>query len=105
MAKLRMKRGIFRKLIICYVLFAILLTFSYFACLVLSAVVISAGKIDRMYPYNVVNESGELVGLTYVERMGGWVERLNDSYEVVEVYGSKKTENTVYSDQIGRAHV
>lgn len=63
----------------------------------ISVFMLSSGNTDTLSPYLPVDEEGKPDGLDRVYRLGGWVEELDESYQIVKVYGEKQTENTSYT--------
>lgn len=103
---MRLKKSIFTKLIGSFVLYVVLLLFTFVLCLVLEAVLIGEGNPTNIYPYQIIDEDGNVAGAEILQKMGGWVEELEEAgqglggfYQVVRVYGEKKTAAESYSVQ------
>lgn len=95
--KRNMKTGIFQKLMVSYIIFAVLTVISFVVCLVLSAIEISGGNPAELSPYEVIDAEGEIVNLEMVTRLGGWIEVLDTDYRITQVYGRKQTEQQQYT--------
>lgn len=94
---LKVKRGIFQKLVISYIIFSILVSISLVICLLISAAAITEGNTDALSPYEVVDERGNIKNLSAVTNLGGWIEELDQDYRVIQVYGEKKTKQVQYT--------
>lgn len=94
---LKIKKSIFAKLIGSFVIYAAAVFFTFILCLILEAVVIGEGNPENILPDSIVDESGNMVNLEIAEKIGGWVEELDESYNVTAVYGDKQTAATAYT--------
>lgn len=91
------KGSIFPKLVISYFVFSLIALLVFFVggfCILLFA---GSGDINKLVPSELVAEDGTLDDLKAVYNADGWVERINDNYEVIEVYGNKKTADYKYT--------
>ncbi len=100
MRKRRKKTGsVFRQLVTSYILFAVLLVIGAYICLFAMLIGISGGKIETLAPYDLVDEDGKTGDLSSLYRMGGWIEKLDQKYHVLEVYGDKKDQPQSYTQE------
>uniref|UniRef100_UPI0040564919 HAMP domain-containing sensor histidine kinase n=1 Tax=Acetatifactor sp. TaxID=1872090 RepID=UPI0040564919 len=95
----RMKKGIFQKLVISYIVFSIVLLSGFVATLLISAVTITSGDTNTLCPYEVVDSEGNITNLETVTNLDGWIEELDENYKVINVYGEKKTEQVKYTQE------
>lgn len=95
--KIRRKKRIFTKIILCFLVLPILLLLTAFACLLLDAIVLSRGSIENLYPYHDISEDGELQNFEALTEIGGWAEELDEQYRVLRVYGDKLTDAWQYT--------
>lgn len=58
-----------------------------------------SGNINRLVPSEVIREDGTLGSMEGVYSAKGWVEKLNENYQVIEVFGEKKTESYSYTER------
>ena len=103
---MRLKKSIFTKLIGSFVLYVVVMIVTFVVCLLLETVLITEGDPTGLLPYGIIDEDGNVAGMEILQKIGGWVEELEDgeqgrdgSYNVVRVYGEKKTEGQHYSLQ------
>lgn len=94
---MKIKKSIFTKLMGSFVLYAVVTILTFVLCLALEAVVIGEGDISSISPNKVIDENGNVINLEIAQKIGGWVEELDEEYRVVKVYGEKKTEAETYS--------
>lgn len=94
---MKIRKSIFTKLIGSFVLYAIIMFFTLMFCFFLEAFIIAGGKTTNLQPDGVIDENGNVVNLEIAQRIGGWVEELDDNYNVIKVYGEKKTSAQAYS--------
>lgn len=101
MREKRKKKGsIFVKLVVSYILFSFVAIVVVFVCGFLEVLALSGGEdINKCVPAELVMEDGSLDSLDMVCGCGGWVERLDDDYQVVEVFGDKKTMVDSYTER------
>lgn len=97
MKKIKLKKRIFTKLIASFLLFLLLVLLTWVACLLFYAAVIGEGTIDNIMPYSVVDADGNVGNIDSVTELGGWVEELDSKYQVIKVYGDKKTDIQKYT--------
>ncbi|MFV0362644.1 MAG: ATP-binding protein [Suipraeoptans sp.] len=98
MVKKKKNASIFQKLIISYVLFALEIVAVFFASVLIIITTITQGSPGTSNFYNVETAQEAEQNISQISTIGGWIEELNDLYEVQAVYGNKLTENTVYSE-------
>ena len=103
---MRLKKSIFTKLIGSFLLYAVVMAITFVACLLLEAMLIGEGNPTSIYPYNIIDENGNVGSIEGLQKIGGWVEELAFSgqeqdgfYHVTHVYGEKKTGEESYSAQ------
>lgn len=95
----KMKKGIFQKLVVSYIVFSIVLLIGFTASLLISALTISNGNTKALSPYMVVDSEGNITDLEAVTNLDGWIEELDENYKIINVYGEKKTEQTQYTQE------
>lgn len=95
----RIKKGIFQKLIVSYIVFSIVLLIGFIGSLLISAATITSGDTDALSPYMVVDSEGNITNLEAVTNLDGWIEELDEDYNLIHVYGEKKTEQTKYTQE------
>ncbi|MDE6314769.1 MAG: HAMP domain-containing histidine kinase [Lachnospiraceae bacterium] len=95
--RLQFPKSIFAKLFMSYVIFSIVLLVSFILCLIGTMVYFTNGDLKSLENDIFVDENGKILSLSRIEKMGGWVEELDENFCVVQVYGEKKTENTQYT--------
>ena len=112
---MRLKKSIFTKLMGSFILYVVILFFTFAVYLLLEAVLIGEGNPANLYPYQSIDENGNVAGIEILEKMGGWVEELEEggregmvsasgtdqggSYHVIRIYGEKKNDSHIYSAQ------
>lgn len=96
----RHKKGsIFWKLIASY------LIFSFFAIVIVVGVLMAATLLAIEVPDNfefpgiAIGENGEILYLERVQNLGGWVEELDENYQIKNIYGEKKTDMIQYTPE------
>lgn len=94
-----LKRSIFTKLIGSFVFYALCLIATFVFCLILQSLIIGEGSMDGIGADNILDEQGNIAHLGTIENIGGWVEELDDSYHVQNVYGNKKTDAQSYTTE------
>ena len=93
----REKGSIFLKLVFSYFIFAMIALLIIFVggfCILTYA---GGGDMNKLVPSQLVSEDGTLDDLQIVYEMNGWVEKLDESYKVIEVFGEKKTVEYQYT--------
>lgn len=93
------KGSIFPKLVISYFAFSLIVLIGIFVGGFLLLFFESNGDINKLVPSQLVAEDGTLDSLSVLFEADGWVEKMNPAYEVIEVYGDKKTESYHYTQQ------
>lgn len=91
--------SVFKQLVGSYILFSILLVIGMYVCMFGLLIGLSGGKIESLAPYELVDEKGNVGDLRSLERMGGWIEKLDTEYHVLAVYGEKKDEARSYTQE------
>ena len=97
--KRKIKGSIFRKLLVSYFIFSFVAIITVFGGLLAEIFTLSSGDPETMIPAMLVNEDGSLDSLENVFLANGWVEKLDENYHVVEVYGEKQTDKMSYTGQ------
>ena len=96
---MKIRKSIFTKLIGSFILYAVATVLTFVLCLLLSVVFIGEGDLNRVRPDNVVDENGNVINLDIAQKIGGWVEELDSSYNVINIYGEKQSEETSYTNE------
>lgn len=94
-----MKRSglrLFPKLLISFFIFAVAIVLAFVLAFTI-AILLTTGGTAGWSPYVTLDEKAEPSNLEIITGFDGWVEKINDQLEVVQVYGNKQTEATVYS--------
>lgn len=91
------KKSIFSKMVLGYIVFAVSILITFIICMIGAMIFLSGGDDETMPPNAFVNENGEIITMETIEKLGGWVEELDEEYRVLQVYGDKKTETMQYS--------
>ena len=98
-SKKRRKGSIFRKLIASYIIF------SFFAILIVIGVGVAAmfritgfGE-ESGFPGVAIGENGEILNMDSIQNLGGWVEELDENYQVKSIYGEKLTDSMRYTPE------
>lgn len=95
----KFKTGIFTKLIACFLVFPLILIATAVLCILLELVLLNQDSMENYFPYNIVDEDGNIQNLDAVMSVGGWVEELDSAYCIVQVYGTKKTDTGQYTQE------
>lgn len=93
------KVGIFGQLVIGYIAFAVLVVVSIIACLLITIFGITGGKVDSIVPYELVDDKGSVKDLSSFEKIGGWIEKLDNNYNVIQIFGEKKDNPMSYTQE------
>ncbi len=96
---MKIKKSIFTKLIGSFILYAVTTVLTFILCLLLSVVFIGEGNLNNIRPDNVIDENGNIVNLDIAQKIGGWVEELDSDYNVINIYGEKRSEETSYTGE------
>lgn len=91
------KGSVFRQLVVSYIVFAVVSVFLLYLCVFGVLIFIAGGQIESLAPYELVDSEGNVGDFGSFERLGGWIEQLDDSYRVTKVYGEKKDQVSAYS--------
>ncbi len=91
------KGSVFRQLVAGYILFAAVSVILLYLCMFGVLIYVGGGELESLAPYELVDEEGNVGDIRSFEGLGGWIERLDDSYHVTRVYGEKKDGITDYS--------
>lgn len=95
----QLKKRIFTKLVGSFLLFLFIVILTFAACLLLEGFLIGRGRIDNLMPYDIVDDDGNVKNIDSVKRLGGWVEELDSDYQIIKVYGEKKTDTQKYTPE------
>jgi len=90
------KISLYKKLVLTYILFSLLLLVVLAVSLFGIALVQSQGRLDGVYPYQIKSTGACEKYQSGIEGLNGWVEKLDENYQVMEVYGEKYTEAQGY---------
>lgn len=98
--KRKKKRGsIFWKLTVSYVIFSMIAIVVTVASVVLSIFIsFFGGNANPDFP-GISVEDGKIENLTEIDTLSGWVEELDENYQVVNVYGKKRTAEQSYTPE------
>ncbi len=96
---MKIRKSIFTKLIGSFILYAVATVLTFIFCLLLSVVFIGEGDLNRVRPDNVIDENGNVINLDIAQKIGGWVEELDENYNVINTYGEKQSEETSYTGE------
>lgn len=94
---MKIKKSIFTKLIGSFLLYAILIVFTFVLCFFLEAMLISEGNITKISPESMIDENGNVTNIEIAQKLGGWVEELDEENRIIKVHGEKKTVNQRYT--------
>lgn len=96
--KQRKKQGsVFRQLVTSYISFAVLLVAGLYVCLFGVLLSLGGGTIESLAPYDMIDENGQVKDLGSLERNGMWIEKLDEDYHILEVYGQKQDKPQSYT--------
>ena len=90
-----MKKSIFTKLIGCFIAVIVLLIADYVLMILIE--LNSAGLDKNLMPYENLDAAGNIVNLSAVTDMGGWVEELDDNNSIIAVSGEKRSGGSSYT--------
>ena len=90
--KKKRQLGIFTKLVISYVVFALGLFVIIISFALISIFAIGNQNLLHLYPYSIIDENDNVSeeSLKAILDYGGWVEVLDKELNVIEVYGHNK---------------
>lgn len=93
------KGSIFWKLIISYIIFSMIAIVVTMVSAVVSIVIsFFGGNANPDFP-GISAEDGKIGNLAEVDNLGGWVEELDENYQVVNIYGRKRTAERSYTPE------
>lgn len=78
-------------------MYAVVMVITLLLCTALEAVWLGEGDPTGIMPDSMIDKNGNVVGLDILEKLGGWVEELDDNYNVIAVYGDKQTSDKSYT--------
>ncbi|WP_408072636.1 ATP-binding protein [Butyrivibrio sp. JL13D10] len=93
------KKSIFSRLVKSYVLFLVVTIFLYLFVTIALLIYLGNGSVGNASPQTVIKYDGTITDIEVLERIGGWVEELDEDGNVINVVGKKRTDN--YSYNIG----
>ena len=96
MKKRAKQKSIFSRLVKSYILFLIVTIILYLAVAIALLMYLGNGRLGNASPQTVVKYDGTITDMEVLERIGGWVEKLDESGKVVDVVGQKKTDKYSY---------
>lgn len=100
MKKRNRKRGsIFPKLLVSYFFFILIAVAIIFIWMLLQVLGMPNTDAEQLFPSEMVAEDGTVLTTNMLYQLGGWVERLDDTYRVTEVLGEKQTEDMSYEER------
>ncbi|SDB11267.1 HAMP domain-containing sensor histidine kinase [Butyrivibrio sp. INlla16] len=91
------KKSIFSRLVKSYVLFLIVTIVLYLTLTLAIVMYLGNGSLSNASPQTVVKYDGTITDTEVLEHSGGWVEELDESGNVVDVVGEKKTDKYTYN--------
>lgn len=93
------KSSIFVKLVGSYVIFTLIAIFITLTSLILFILFSSSSTALKNFPGLSVREDGTIEYLEEIYHFGGWVEELDSGFQVVKIYGEKRTEEQSYTPE------
>ncbi|MDE6516626.1 MAG: hypothetical protein K2L18_02090, partial [Acetatifactor sp.] len=75
---MKLKKSIFTKLIGSFILYVVVMILTFAVCLLLETMLIVEGDPTSLYPYGIIDEEGNVAGMEILQKIGGWVEELED---------------------------
>lgn len=87
--KRKTKGSVFRQLVVSYILFAVLSVVTLYFCLFGVLFFIGGSRLDTLIPYELVDDQGNVGDIRSFTNIGGWIEKLDSDFHVIEVYGEK----------------
>jgi signal transduction histidine kinase len=93
------KVGIFGQLVIGYIVFAVLIVVSIIACVLVTILEVSGGNVNSIVPYELVDDEGRVQDLSSFGKIGGWIEKLDTNYQVIQIFGEKKDKPMSYTQE------
>ena len=78
-------------------MYAVVMVITLLLCTALEAVWLGEGDPTGIMLDSMIDKNGNVVGLDILEKLGGWVEELDDNYNVIAVYGDKQTSDKSYT--------
>lgn len=91
------RRSIFSRLVMSYVVFLAATLIIYLVGAIVLIAYIGNGSFDNASPQTVVKTDGTINDMEVLDRVGGWVEELDEKGNVIEVIGEKRTEKYKYT--------
>lgn len=90
MKKKKRLGSVFRQLVISYILFSVLTVvgLSVFIFTILLGN-LASGNFQGMAPYDLVDKEGNVKNISVFVKNGGWLEKLDKDYHIIDVYGKK----------------
>ena len=99
MKKSRRNGSLFGKLIGSYVIFSLAAILLLIAAVFISFVFSYGNVLQEDFPGITVGEDGTIQNLDGIQKMDGWVEKLDAQYRVETVYGRKQTTQMAYTKE------
>lgn len=93
------KGSIFWKLIVSYVIFSMIAIVVTMVSVVVSIFIsFFGGSMNPDFP-GISVEDGKIGNLTEIDNLNGWVEELDENYQVINVHGKKQTAEQSYTPE------
>lgn len=90
------RKSIFSRLVKSYILFLIITIFLYLIFAVGLLIYFGNGSMSNASPQSFVHNDGTITDTEILNRVGGWIEELDDNGNVVNVVGEKLTDKKSY---------
>lgn len=96
MKKKSKKGSLYRKLVCSYVLFSLLVVLLFSVCLVIVSMLLSNGNLPGLVPYTLTDQESCEKAMPGIQNLKGWIEELDEEYQVRAVMGDKRTPQDSY---------
>lgn len=90
---------LFPRMALSYLIFALFVSAAFAVSLLVTVFFVTGNNLNGLVPSEIVNEQGRLIDLDPYFRLGAWVEKLDETYNLIEVYGEKKSKDQSYSTE------
>ncbi len=97
MNNIKIKKSIFTKLIGGFIAFFAMFLATFIICILMAASTLNNGNFENLMPYSHIDSFGNVTNTEGIINLGGWIEELDSDYNIVRIYGEKRTESTKYS--------
>ncbi|MDC7293329.1 HAMP domain-containing histidine kinase [Butyrivibrio sp. DSM 10294] len=95
-SKREKRKSIFSRLVKSYILFLIITILVYLVLAVALLIYFGNGSMSNASPQSFVHNDGTIADTEVLSRVGGWIEELDDSGNVINVVGDKLTDKYSY---------